>query len=116
MEHLTVVLQNLSSNPNLAQLVSRGSQDYASLSYDERLQFGSYWASAFIGAEASLLQWKRGNLDEAVWQRDLSTIRPWLRSAGVREWYSRSVIEFTPEFSAMVEREVGMAATRGSAV
>ena len=44
VEHLTTVLQSLSTNPNLAQLLSRGSQDYSSLSYDERLQFGSYWA------------------------------------------------------------------------
>jgi hypothetical protein len=115
VEHLTTVLQSLSTNPNLAQLLSRGSQDYSSLSYDERLQFGSYWASAFIGAEASLLQWKRGNLDEAVWQRDLSTIRPWLSSPGVREWYSRNSIEFTPEFAALVEREAEKE-TRRSAV
>jgi len=66
LEHLTAVLLTLSTNPNLAELVSKGSQDYASLSYDGRLQFGSYWASAFFGAEASLLQWRRGNLDEAV--------------------------------------------------
>jgi hypothetical protein len=116
VEHLTSVLQSLFLNPDLAQLVGRGSRDYASLTHDERLQFGSYWASAFIGAEASLLQWKRGNLDEAVWQRDLSTIRPWLSSPGVQEWYSRSSIEFTPEFSAMVNREVEMAPTRQSAV
>lgn len=116
VERLTAVLQDLSTNPGLVQLVSRGSQDYASLSYDERLQFGSYWASAFVGAEASLLQWKRGNLDEAVWQRDLSTIRPWLKSPGVREWYSRSSIEFTPEFSAMVKREIEMTPEGGGAV
>jgi hypothetical protein len=116
VEHLSEVLLSLATNPDLAQLVSRGSQDYANLSSDERLQFGSYWASALAGAEASLLQWQRGNLDEAVWERDLSTLRPWLRSPGVREWYSRTAIEFTPEFSALIEREAGKRATTQAAV
>ena len=116
VEHLSEVLLALSANPDLVKLVSRGSQDFASLSADERLQFGSYWSCAFIGAEASFLQWQRGNLDEAVWERDLSTLRPWLRSPGVGEWYSRTAIEFTPEFSALIEREAEKRTTTQPAV
>ena len=69
-------------------------------------------AAIFAGAEVSLLQWQLGNLDEVVWKRDLSVLRPWLHSPGVQEWYARSAIEFTPEFRTLVERE---AQTRTSA-
>jgi len=74
------------------------------------------YSTEILTAQEDLLQWKRGNLDEAVWQRDLSTIRPWLRSPGVREWYSRNAIEFTPEFSTMLKREIEIPLKRGSAV
>jgi hypothetical protein len=104
-ERLTTSMQSLTSNPELAQLVAKASRHYGELTYDERLQVGSYWTAIFAGAEVSLLQWQLGNLDEAVWQRDFSVLRPWLHSSGVQEWYARSAIEFTPEFRILVERE-----------
>jgi hypothetical protein len=104
-ERLTTNLQSLASNPELAQLVAKASRHYGELTYDERLQVGSFWTAIFAGAEVSLLQWQLGNLDEAVWQRDFSVLRPWLHSPGVQEWYARSAIEFTPEFRILVERE-----------
>ena len=105
-DRLTTSLQSLIANPELAQLVAKASRDYGELDYIERLQVGSYWTAIFAGAEVSLLQWKLGNLDEAVWQRDFSVLRPWLHSPGVQEWYARSTIEFTPGFRVLVEREV----------
>jgi hypothetical protein len=104
-ERLTTSLQSLIANPGMAQLVAKASRNYGELTYDERLQVGSYWTAIFAGAEVSLPQWQLGNLDEAVWQRDFSVLRPWLHSPGVQEWYARSSIEFTPEFRALVERE-----------
>ena len=104
-ERLTTSLQSLIGNPELAQLVAKASRDYGELDYVEKLQVGSYWTAIFTGAEVSLLQWKLGNLDEAVWQRDFSVLRPWLHSPGVQEWYARSTTEFTPEFRVLVERE-----------
>ena len=104
-ERLTTSLLALPGNPELARLVAKASRSYGELAYEERLQVGSYWTSIFAGAEVSLLQWKLGNLDEAVWQRDWSILRPWLRSPGVQEWYAHTSIEFTPEFRAVVESE-----------
>jgi hypothetical protein len=115
VEHLTGVLLHLTANPALAQLVARGSRDFASLPYEERLQLGSYWYAVFVGAEGSLLQWKRGNLDKSVWERDLSILRPWLSSPGVMDWYSRNAIEFTPEFKATIDRESRRQTTKRSA-
>jgi hypothetical protein len=109
-DRLTTSLQSLVARPELAQLVARASRQYGELDYVERLQVGSYWTAIFVGAEVSLLQWKMGNLDEAVWQRDFSILRPWLHSPGVREWYARSTIEFTPEFRALVDRELEVGA------
>jgi hypothetical protein len=111
VEHLTAVILALSSDSDLAAIISRGSRDFASLSYEERLQFGSYWQAALIGAEGSLLQYKRGNLDEFVWQRDLSVLRPWLTTSGVREWWMRNPVAFTPEFSAVIQREIDQGPT-----
>lgn len=105
-DRLTTSLRSLSANPELAQLVAKASRDYGELDYVERLQVGSYWTAILASAEVSLLQWKLGNLDEEVWQRDFSVLRPWLHSPGVQEWYARSTIEFTPEFRALVEREL----------
>jgi hypothetical protein len=104
-ERLTTSLQSLVGNPELALLVGRASRDYAELDYVEKLQIGSYWTAIFTGAEVSMLQWRLGNLDEAVWQRDFSILRPWLHTPGVHEWYARSTIDFTPEFRILVERE-----------
>ncbi len=111
VEHLTAVILALSSDSSLAAIISQGSRDFASLSYEERLQFGSYWQAALIGAEGSLLQYRRGNLDEFVWQRDLSVLRPWLTTSGVREWWMRNPVAFTPEFSAVIQREIDQGPT-----
>ena len=105
-ERLTTSLRSLVANPELAQLVAKASRDYEDLTYEERLQVGSYWTAICVGAEVSLLQWQLGNLDEAVWKRDFSIIRPWFHSPGFQQWHARISIEFTPEFRALMDREV----------
>ena len=113
VEHLSTVMLALSSDAELADIVLRGSRDFSSLSHGERLRFGSYWQSSLIGAEGSLLQFHRGNLDEAVWLRDFSVLQPWLATPGFQAWWERNRVVFTPEFAATIQREIDAARVEG---
>ncbi len=114
IEHANSVILSMGTSPVLAGIVLRGCQDFTSLSKEERLQFGCYWQAAFIGTEGSHLQYTRGNLDENVWQRDISVLRPWLQTPGVQIWWERNPVVFTPEFSAIVQSEMDMSRTRST--
>ena len=110
--HETVVARQITialtmgSSPELADVMARGQQDYTSLSYAERTQYASVLTALVTGTEASFLQYKRGNLDYILWERALASTLPFLQVSGVQEWWKRTPIRFTREFSAIIDGEI----------
>jgi hypothetical protein len=96
----------IGSNPQVADLLVRAHRDYRGLSGPERMQFGSLMSAVLLGGEATYLQYRRGNLDEEVWQRSLAIIRSSMASPGMQTWWNSGRGLYTPEFEAIVNEIV----------
>ena len=96
----------IGSNSQVADVISRGSRDYQGLQTSERHQFGYMAGAAILGAEATYLQYKRGNLEEAVWQRSLESLLSFFALPGVQSWWKASRAGCTPEFKSILDTAV----------
>ena len=101
------------SSSQLADLLARGHRDYEALPSSERLQYGHMMMTAMLGAEATFYQFKRGILDEALWQRSLAALPVYSSFLGFRTWWGKARTSFTAEFRAIVDTEIGQVGPGG---
>ena len=112
--HESSVLRNttlavaMGSNPQVADLLVRANRDYRGLSSAERAQFGGVMTAALLGAEATYLQYQRGNLDEEVWHRSLAAIRSGMATPGMQAWWNGVRVTYTSQFQAIVDEAVSL--------
>ena len=96
----------IGSSPDLADLLTHGHRDYDSLPASERLRYGHMMLAAMKGAEATFYQYKRGLVEEELWQRTLAALLAYASFAGVRTWWRKARMSFTTEFRQIVDAEL----------
>ncbi len=102
----------IGSSPQVSDLLARGHRSYESLSTAERLQYTHLIAAMLLGAEATLHQYKRGNLEEAIWERSCATMFAYTAFAGFRTHWEKVRATYTPEFRAVIDAELSQATSR----
>ena len=102
----------IGSDAQVADLLARGHKEYEDLSLAERIQFGHLMSAIVLGAEATYLQYQRGNLEEMIFQRALATLPSFAESQGFQAWWKSAHFSFTTDFQAIVTGAIEEAANR----
>jgi len=106
ISRVTNVTLGIGTNPQASELIARGSRDFGSLSHTERAQYRHPMGALLIGAEATLYQFKRGNLEEEIWERSRATFQSVVPFPGFHDYWVNARDNFTPGFQAVVDAEI----------
>jgi hypothetical protein len=96
-------------DPELFQLLRRGSANIDQLDEDELGRFTIYWQGILTEYDNAYYQYRAGLLDEARWQQHHSQMQYMLQTPGMIAWWKSVPIAkvFGPEFVALVEEILG---------
>jgi hypothetical protein len=106
VSRFTNLASSIGSSPQASDLLARGHRDYGSLSPSERLQYGYLVGALLVGAEATFHQYRRGNLEEAIWQTKHATLPGLTVFPGFQTYWGRVRTSYTPEFQSLVDSEI----------
>jgi hypothetical protein len=94
-------------DPQLIDLITRGSADAESLSDAERTRFYAYIMAIFRTYEELFQLDRKGLADRELWEARRRSMRSWLARPGIRSWWSSEWSEmFVNSFREAVEEEV----------
>jgi hypothetical protein len=94
-------------DPQLIDLITRGSLDAESLSDAERARFYAYIMAIFRTYEELFQLDRKGLADNELWEARQRSMRNWLARPGVRTWWSTEWSEaYVDSFRAVVEEEI----------
>ena len=105
----TTLLMQTSTDPEVADLIARGSRDLGELTGDNELtRFSAIMAAHFRTFEDAFIQHRMGHLDDRVWVGFETPISFNLRNPGVRALWalSRGQSFFCKEFENFIDSRV----------
>ncbi|MGR8949567.1 MAG: hypothetical protein ACU84Q_16100 [Gammaproteobacteria bacterium] len=97
----------ISSDPELADILQRGCYDRDSLTDTERLRFNTFYVSAYSHFDHAYHQYLADQLDEKFWRKMEREIPIYVGGLpGVRAWWEQDKSRLTHEFVAYVEKRL----------
>ena len=97
----------IAQDPQLARIYRVGRSDgLASLTDDERVQFGFLFLAAFRVFETVYYQSKVGTLEDQLVAIERNSVAFLLGSPGGREWWEEKEFAFSPEFQEHVDEQI----------
>ena len=91
-------------SPNLADILHQGANGLSELKGGDLIRFMAFHDLVFISYQSFHLQWKRGTLDEALWNIYKHAIIDLLKQKGQQDWWAKRRHWFSPEFLVYVEQ------------
>lgn len=88
----------IASSPDLATLFVRGQEDYSALSADERARVSQLFFVCFHNFENMYYQYRKGYLEEDVWQGWRRLMLAYHARPGFQLWWSMRSQVFSPSF------------------
>jgi hypothetical protein len=98
--------QTVAANPQLMRVYQIGLEDFARLSEEERRQFLHLITSVFRFAEQMFYQYRRGTLEEQMWQGYAENILFIYQQPSVRQWWEIRRGMFSEEFREYLANSV----------
>lgn len=96
----------INTSDNLADILHRGAVDMSALQVGDLIQFMAFLDQLFISFQSSYLQWKKGALDERLWNTYKLAIVDLLAQPGQQEWWGLRRRWFFDEFRDYVDQTV----------
>ena len=96
----------IARDPELADILMRGSYDRSQLSPQEKFQFNCFFFSYYNQVDYAYEQYLAGKLDSQSWEKIAQEIPIFIGAAGIRDWWSEDKIRFSPPFVAFVESKL----------
>jgi hypothetical protein len=98
-------IQQITADPDLAELRSRGFDDFESLEGADRTRFGSLMHQLFRNGENIYYQHLQGHLDPRVWRGIEVAMREVNAQPGVRAWWRLRSHWFDEEFAKFINQQ-----------
>ena len=104
--HLAVDINlALGTDPQLAEVLLRGSKDRSELSPSQGLMFHLMMRSIFSGAEDFYIQTREGLLDRGMWESRKHSMHQYLLQPGIDAWWSQNQALFSKDFVVELTRD-----------
>ena len=103
LERMSSFQSLLSHDGELSRLFSKGVQDTAALTPQERIQFTWSLYEAFGSFEFLFHAAQSDSVPKEVWARWSTIVAWWLSFPGVQEWWHARPVPFTESFTSFVE-------------
>ncbi len=94
----------INASPKLADVLHQGANGLSALKGGDLIRFMAFLDVLFISYQSFHLQWKRGTLDEALWNIYKHAIIDLLQQKGQQDWWAKRRHWFSPEFLDYVEQ------------
>lgn len=95
----------LATESELSQIIAAGLSGSTRLKTKEYFRFTSYLYYLFVQLELGFRKWKRGHIDDELWNAWNEGVRWWIRCPGTRYWWKTNPAGgFTPEFKHYINR------------
>ncbi len=95
----------LATESELSQIIAAGLSSSSRLKTKEYFRFTSYLYYLFVQLELGFRKWKRGHIDDELWNAWNEGVRWWIRCPGTRDWWKNNPAGgFTPEFKEYIDR------------
>ncbi len=102
-------------NPDLADLVARGSRDYQELSGTDKIRYDLMMRNVFSGMQGAYVRHLSLGSDTQGFAGSLRMLDALLVRPGVRAWLENAEPDWRPEFSALVTERLEKTKARESA-
>lgn len=102
-------------NPDLADLVARGSRDYQQLSGTDRIRYDLMMRNVFSGMQGAFVRHLSLGSDPQGFAGSVRMLDALLVRPGVRAWLETAEPDWRPEFSTLVEERLEKTKDRESA-
>jgi hypothetical protein len=94
----------INESPNLADVLHQGANGLSELKGGNLIRFMAFHDLVFMSYQSFHLQWKRGTLDETLWETYKHAIIDLLQQKGQQGWWALRYHWFSPEFQDYVEQ------------
>lgn len=95
----------LATESELSQIIAMGLASNSKLKAKEYFRFTSYLYYLFVQLELGFRKWKRGHIDNELWNAWNEGVRWWIRCPGTRSWWNNNPAGgFTPDFKAYINQ------------
>lgn len=95
----------LATESELSQIIAAGLSGSNKLKSKEYFRFTSYLYYLFVQLELGFRKWKRGHIDDALWNAWNEGVRWWMRCPGTQTWWENNPAGgFTPEFKQYINK------------
>jgi hypothetical protein len=95
----------LATESELSQIVASGLSSTSKLKAKEYFRFTSYLYYLFVQLELGYRKWKRGHIDDELWNAWNEGVRWWIRCPGTRSWWETNPAGgFTSEFKEYINK------------
>jgi len=96
----------LATGPEVAELYSRGVQDFAVLRGAELIRFSALMIHMFRLYEDQFFQWTEGDFDPHVWHGLDAAISDFCSLPGLQAWWKTRSHWFSEQFQALIEGKI----------
>lgn len=94
----------LATDGELSQIIAAGLSGSSKLKPKEYFRFTSYLYYLFVQLELGFRKWKRGHIDDDLWNAWNEGVTWWIRCSGTRSWWQNNPAGgFTPEFKSYIK-------------
>jgi hypothetical protein len=105
LDSLNRHIQQITEHPDLAELRSRGFEDFESLEGADRTRFGSLMHQLFRNVENVYYQHLEAHLDPRVWRGLEMVMRDINTNPGVQAWWRLRSHWFDEEFAKFINQQ-----------
>lgn len=107
----------LATETELSEIIASGLSGNFKLKPKEYFRFTSYLYYLFVQLELGFRKWKRGHIDEELWNAWNDAVKWWIRCPGTRTWWQKNPAGgFTPEFENYINHIIQSVSTESSEV
>ncbi len=111
---LNSVFENLSNNPEFADLFYRGINDFDSLSPGQKIQISTYFNRLLRIVESMFHRHRQGHIDSTIWSGLDKEIQDICRYPGMKSWWETRKHWFSVEFVAYLSTYIASEEVAGS--
>ena len=104
LSSLNEALQLASSTPQAARVLILGQSDFDTLPDDEKAQFTVWIFAWFRVLEQGEYYYRKGYLEDAVWQGHVEHLKQIMKSEAVAQWWGSRHYFFNEDFQSLVNK------------
>ena len=95
----------LATDSELSQIIATGLASASKLKAKEYFRFTSYLYYLFVQLELGFRKWKRGHVEDDLWNAWNEGVRWWIRCPGTRSWWENNPAGgFTSDFKEYINQ------------